>query len=265
MNWLDVVIIIILVAGVWLGVRMGLISAAFIAAGGVVGWLLASWFSDDLSGLAGDSLSSRTWVTVIAYAIIIIVSVVLAMIVGKLARPLLGALALAPVEKLGGFVMGLVFGVAIAGALITVGARFGYNLDVPRDEVAQQMAASLVSKVGASADEKEIAEQVAGQVEESVGSKASSKGIAGKVAKIVKDKAPGEDISGKVAEVLKSKVVYASKTRGWVEPSLRGSFLVPVFIDIADRLPGQTLGFVPDEFGSALDILDQEIEARKST
>ncbi len=265
MNWLDVLIIIIIVAGVLGGVRMGLISTASIAAGGVVGLLLAGWFSDDLSGIAGDSLSSRTWVTVIAFAIILIVSIVLAMMVGKLVRPSLGVLTLGPVEKLGGFVLGLVFGVAIAGALITVWARFAYNLDVPRDEVAQQMAASLVSKVGASADEEEIAEQVAGQVEESVGSKASSKGIAGKVAKIIKNKAPGEDTSGKVAEVLKSKLVYASKTRGWVETSLMGSFLVPVFIDITDRLPGQTLGFVPDEFRSALDILDQEIEARKST
>ena len=72
MNWLDIVIIVVLVGAALFGLEYGLIRAGFNAIGMVVGSLLAGQWSDDVGGLFSDSISNDTVVTVLSYGIIIV-------------------------------------------------------------------------------------------------------------------------------------------------------------------------------------------------
>ena len=200
MNWLDIVLIVIVLGGAFQGMRMRLIGAALSAVGMLIGWQLAGQFSDDLGGLVGDSLSTDTWVTVIAYVIIMGLSVVVAGILARIVRPILSISTLglsSMVDRLGGLAPGIVVGVILSGTLIIAMARFAYNFDIPEE------------------------------------------GIAGSVAQ---------------------RIPNPEETRQSVEDALVGSSIVPVFIDAADLLPGDTLGFIPSDFKASLDILEERID-----
>ena len=132
MNWLDFVIIALLVVGALLGMRIGLIGAAFNAVGIFLGWVLAGQYSDDVGGLFSDSLPNDTLVTVISFAIIIVIAVAVANFLLKFVRPLLTVFTLGlskMVDKLGGLALGLLIGVAFSSALILGMARVAYNFD----------------------------------------------------------------------------------------------------------------------------------------
>jgi uncharacterized membrane protein required for colicin V production len=64
---------------------------------------------------------------------------------------------------------------------------------------------------------------------------------------------PEEGIAGQVTE----RIPNVEETRESVETALGDSSLVGVFVDIADAIPGSTLGFVPSDFKTALDILEE--------
>ena len=200
MNWIDLVVIAVIVVGAVVGMKTGLIGAVIGAAGAFIGWLVASQVSDNVGGLFDSSLSNDTWVTVIVYAGIIIVALVLAGFVAKVIRPFLTVATLglsSMVDRLGGLALGFVLGLAISGALILVLARFAYDFEIPEEGVA-----------------------------------------------------------GAVAE----RIPNVEETRERLEDDLADSALVGIFIDIADAIPGNTLGFVPTDFKSSLDILEETIE-----
>ena len=139
MSWLDFLVIAIIVVAAYMGMKRGLIGAAIGALGGFIGWLVAGQVSDDLGGLAGDSLPNDTWVTVISYAIIIILALVLSGFVTKIERPLLSVATLgltSMVDRLGGLALGLILGLAISGALIVFMARLAYNFELPDEGIA---------------------------------------------------------------------------------------------------------------------------------
>ena len=149
MNWLDYVLIAVLVVGALMGMKIGLIGAAFTAVGMLVGWLLAGQWSDDVGALFGDSLSNDTIVTVLSYAIIIGAAVAVSRVAAKFIKPLLTVFTLGlsgMVDRLGGLALGLLFGAAISGAIIMALARLTYDFDtsavtglVP-EQVAGQVA-----------------------------------------------------------------------------------------------------------------------------
>jgi len=63
----------------------------------------------------------------------------------------------------------------------------------------------------------------------------------------------------KVSEQLDMNVV---KVKGNLEDALAESALVEVFINIAEGIPADTLGFVPSDFKITLDLLEEEIDKR---
>ena len=200
MNWLDIVIIVIVGLGLFLGLRTGLISAAITTAGVIVGWFVAGQLADVIGGIFEDSPGGDTWVTVGSYIVIIALSVVVFRIAGKVAKPILviGTLGAASlVDRLGGLALGLVIGLALAAALITVSARLAYNFTLPSSDL------------------------------------------------------PG---ASQVLPVIQDK-------KQFIEDGLKGSAIIPVFLDIKDALPADSLGFIPSDFNSALDILESEIDS----
>lgn len=162
MNWLDIVIIVVLVGAALFGLKYGLIRAGFNAIGMVVGSLLAGQWSDDVGGLFSDSISNDTVVTVLSYGIIIVAAVVVSNVVAKIARPILTVATLglsSLVDRLGGLALGLIIGVSISAALIVGLARLTYDFEL--DEVLK-ITEALPSVV---AERVPLAEQL-GQVAE---------------------------------------------------------------------------------------------------
>ncbi len=134
MNWLDIVFIVIIVLATIMGVRTGLLGAAFSVVAFLVGWVLASQFSDDLGGFFEASISNDTIVTVISYILIIVLTLAASRIVWGIARPMLSIATLglsSLVDRLGGVLLGLLVGFALTGALIVVLARVTYDFSIP--------------------------------------------------------------------------------------------------------------------------------------
>ena len=132
MNWIDFVLIGILVVAALGGMRYGLIRAAFNTVGVYAGWLMAGQFSDDVGALFSKSLSNDTLVTVVSYAIIVFGAIIAANVVVKFVRPLLTVFTLglsSMVDRLGGLGLGLLVGLAITGAVIIGAARLTYDFD----------------------------------------------------------------------------------------------------------------------------------------
>ena len=139
-------LIAIVIAITFQGMRTGLIGAALATLGGVIGCLLAGQVSGAVGEAIGDSATADRWVTVVSYAIIIILCVVVASIVGRFVRPVLTAATLgmsAMVDKLGGLVLGLVLGVALSAAVIIGLARLTYNFELPEKAVLESVARKI--------------------------------------------------------------------------------------------------------------------------
>ena len=66
---------------------------------------------------------------------------------------------------------------------------------------------------------------------------------------------PGGKITGEVVE----SVVPIAEAKASLEDTLVGSSLVHFYINLTDSLPADSLGFVPSDFQTALDILEQAI------
>ena len=199
MNWLDIAIISLLGISILMGWRTGLLAAAFSAGGAAVGVFLAGRFSDDVSDLLTDSVSSDTLATVIAYAAILVAVFVAAQVLrGVLTVPVKGAMKAVSIDwmdNLSGVALGLVLGLALSGALIAMMARFAS--DLPTDVEVSNM-----------------------------------------------------DLSG----------VPRTEFQDGLNESLLGSILVPAFLEVRGAIPGDSLGFVPDDFDVALDILEAQID-----
>lgn len=128
-NWLDIVITVTWILGLFLGWRMGLFGAVFAAGGAVVGVFLAARFSDDVADILTDSVTSDTLATVIAYVAILAVAFTAAMVLRTVLIEGLKRVALGWVDPVGGMLLGLVAGFLLAGAIVTVMAR--YSADLP--------------------------------------------------------------------------------------------------------------------------------------
>ncbi|MDA0988201.1 MAG: CvpA family protein [Chloroflexi bacterium] len=206
MNWLDIVIIALWGIGFFVGWRMGLFGAIFTTGGLVVGVLLAGRLSDNVAELLTDSISSDTMATVIAYGIILFAVFVTAQVLKTIVKGMMKMVFLGWVDTVGSLALGLVMGVVLSGALITVTAR--YSSDLPLELL---------------------------------------------------DLAPGEVISNLPLEFLIERSGIQEKlNRAMVE-----STLIPVFLDIRSAIPGQALGFVPDDFNVALDVLETRIDSQQ--
>ncbi len=129
MNWLDIVITVTWISGLFLGWRMGLFGAIFAAGGAALGVFLAARFSDNIADLLTDSVSSDTLATVIAYVVILATVFTAAQILRTILIEGLKRVAMGWVDPVGGMVLGLAAGFLLSGAIVTVMAR--YSTDLP--------------------------------------------------------------------------------------------------------------------------------------
>ena len=224
MNWLDGVLIVVIAASAYLGLRTGLLSAAFTAIGVWVGIAVAGRSSDDLAGWVTTSISNDTLVTVTAFAFIVIAAILAARIAAAAVKKAVGLLFLGFADPLGGALLGALAGIILAAALITGMARLAYDFESP-----------AVAVEGEGGGEQPASE----------GETPSQNGWA--------SYATLQDAEG---------VTLIDRTRGYVEGPLLGSAFAAGFVDVVDVLPGEVLGLVPSDFKDALDILEVRIELK---
>ena len=135
MNWIDIVILVILIASVFWGARTGLFGAALYAVGTIIGWIIGGRVSQMIGSAFGDSLSIDTTITVIVYILILGATFLLTRSVIKLLKP---GTALVDVATLGmnrivGMILGLAMGIILVAVLITAITRFTYDFDLDTD------------------------------------------------------------------------------------------------------------------------------------
>ena len=171
MGWLDIVLLAVIVVAGLGAMRLGLIRAAFVVVGVLIGWLVAGQLSDDIGAALGGSASNDTIVTTVSYAVIVTAAAVVAAYAVKILRPMLSVLTMglsSLVDRLGGLAVGLLLGIAVAGAIVIAGARLTYDFDASTlaDSVPGQAADRLpeVEGVRDGLEESLTASRLAGIV-----------------------------------------------------------------------------------------------------
>ncbi len=123
MNWLDIVIIVVMVIAAFGGLKNGLIKAVLSLAGIIAGVLLAGRFyiplSEQLAFIPQAGIAK-----VVAFAIILIGVMVIAIVLAGLLKWAVSAIMLGWVNHLGGAIFGLILGAIFCGALLAIWIKF---------------------------------------------------------------------------------------------------------------------------------------------
>jgi membrane protein required for colicin V production len=118
MNWLDIVIIVVIVLLGLGGLRQGIIRTAFGIAGLIGGKALAGRYYDELAAVF--SPTGATWVNIAAYAIILIATLIVAGVVGHLVAKAVSFAALGWLDKLVGCILGVFIGGLFCAAILAI-------------------------------------------------------------------------------------------------------------------------------------------------
>jgi membrane protein required for colicin V production len=124
MNWLDIVIIVLLIVSAFSGFASGLIKSVFSLAGMILGVMLAGRFYVALAGNLGF-ITNETAARIVAFIIIFLVIMIVAAILGSLFTKLVSAIMLGWLNRLGGAALGIVLGGIFIGAILTLWVKFG--------------------------------------------------------------------------------------------------------------------------------------------
>ncbi len=123
MNWLDIVILVLIVIPTLIGLKIGIIKAVLTVVGVVVGVVLAGRFYGVLAGYL-TFISQTSLAKIAAFAIILIVVMIIATVLASLIKWVVSAVMLGWVNRLGGAVLGFVLGAIFCGALLTSWVKF---------------------------------------------------------------------------------------------------------------------------------------------
>ena len=123
MNWLDIVIIVIMVISAFIGLKNGLIKTALSLAGLIVGVILAGRYYIPFSGQL-SFIPQANVAQIIAFAIILVGTMVIATVLAWLLKWAASAMMLGWVNRVGGAVFGLVLGAIFCSALLATWVKF---------------------------------------------------------------------------------------------------------------------------------------------
>ncbi len=143
MNWLDIVIIIVLVGSVFAGWKNGLIRSVISLIGLVVGIKLAGIYYIDLAGRL-SFISGGTAARVVAFLLIFAAVMAVALLLGWILTKVVASLTLGWLNGLGGMVFGLLMGALTVSVLLAVWVRFfGINTAISGSGLASFLVNQL--------------------------------------------------------------------------------------------------------------------------
>ena len=139
MNWLDIVIIVMILISGFSGLRNGLIKTVFSLAGLVIGVILAGRY---YSALAGNLafISDERIASVLAFIIIFLVVMIIASLLGMIFTKIVSAVLLGWLNHLSGAVLGIALGAISIAALLAIWVQF----IGPSGPVSDSMLASIL-------------------------------------------------------------------------------------------------------------------------
>ncbi len=123
MNWLDIVILVVMAAALFLGFKIGIIKAFLSVAGLLAAIFLAGRFYIPLSERLSFISQARV-AEVLAFIIILIGVMLVTSLVAVFLTWVTSAVMLGWINRLGGAVAGLVLGALLAGALLATWVTF---------------------------------------------------------------------------------------------------------------------------------------------
>jgi membrane protein required for colicin V production len=136
LNWLDIIIIILIVVPGFIGLKAGIIKALFTVAGVIVGVVLAGRLSDSLGGVL-PFISNPEVAKLVAFAVILVVVMIIASIAAKLVKWAVSAVLMGWLNRLGGAILGVVLGMIFCGAVLTMWVNYlGINSVVENSALA---------------------------------------------------------------------------------------------------------------------------------
>jgi len=124
MSWLDIVIIVVMAVATFLGLRIGIIKAVLSLAGVIVGVVLAGQYYVALADALPFFSETSDVAKVVAFAIILIVVMVIAVVLARLLKWAASVMMLSWVNHLGGAIFGLAIGAIFCGALLAIWVKW---------------------------------------------------------------------------------------------------------------------------------------------
>jgi len=121
MNWLDIILILVLAFFAFLGWKRGIIRAALILAGLILGVFIAGCFYVPLGD--GLPISNTTTARIVAFLIIFLTILAVALVAAFLLRKTIAAVKLGCLDRLLGALFGFVVGAVICGVLLALAAH----------------------------------------------------------------------------------------------------------------------------------------------
>jgi len=124
MSWLDLVLVVVLAVGAFLGLRMGIIKAVLSLAGVIVGVVLAGQYYIALADILPFFSETSDAAKIVSFAIILIVVMVIAAVAARFLKWAASVMMLGWVNQLGGAVLGLILGAIFCGALLAIWVKW---------------------------------------------------------------------------------------------------------------------------------------------
>ena len=226
MNWLDFVILGILIVSMFWGLKTGIFVAGIYGVGILVGWRISGEVSQAvgeligralglesssakaISELSGINLSVDTFTTVVAFVVVLILILIITKIALKFISPFLTVIDVATLglNRIAGIILGLVIGVIISSVTISGLTRLAYDFH----EIAKIPGSSVISN--------------------------------------------GEVIA---IDGIDAKI---ENTRISIETALLSSKTAPVFVKILRITPDNAFGIIPTDYMTAIKILDSKLD-----
>ena len=132
MNWLDIIILVLLVIPTVMGLKIGLIKAVLSIVGVIIGVVLAGQFYESL-GEKLSFISDPGVAKIVAFALILVVVMIIAGVAAALLKNLVSAMLLGWVNRLGGAVFGFLLGAIFCGAILSVLGSFATDSTVVQE------------------------------------------------------------------------------------------------------------------------------------
>jgi membrane protein required for colicin V production len=136
MNWLDIIIIVVLLASLLGGLFQGFVRTLFSLVGTIVGVLLASHYYTQLAGVL-KFISNPGVANIVAFVIILLAVLIAAAIIGSVLKSVLAAIKLGCIDRIAGAALGFILGALFISAILAGIVKFFGESAVTESAIAR--------------------------------------------------------------------------------------------------------------------------------